>query len=397
MQSVQNTNSMSLELIAGLLAKMAEKSTSVYWLSSPDFQRIAYISPAFDEIWGRPREILYKTPEEWINYLHPDDVNSYHPIHAMAEKIERFGGDARYDESYRIVRPDGEVRYIIDRGFPIIDGNGVCQGVTGVAVDITKEKLAEEALRKAKEEAEEANQIRTVFIRNMEHDIRTPFNGIWGMANILAERETNTEKRETLTEIANCAKELLDYCNDVLDFSRVESCSFPILSKSFNLKELIDGVIAMETPPARQKQLNLSLDFGDDIPVVVKGDPYRLQRVLINLVSNAIKFTGQGDVTLAIKSIRQVGTREVIIRFIVKDTGVGIPQEKQNMIYEHFTRLDPANKGLYRGSGLGLYIVRQFMDEMDGDINVVSETGVGTSFTCTLAFKLPLTDDIIDN
>ena len=115
---------LSLEAIADFLSKLAEKSESVYWLSSPDFKRIAYISPAYEKIWGRSRNILYAEPELWITYLHPDDVKNYHPIHLMAERVAKLGPAARYEEDYRILRPDGEVRWIIDRGFPIYDEAG---------------------------------------------------------------------------------------------------------------------------------------------------------------------------------------------------------------------------------------------------------------------------------
>lgn len=387
---MKKESDLSLEVIARFLAKLAEKSESVYWLSSPDFKRIAYISPAYEKIWGRSSDILYAEPELWITYLHPDDIKSYHPIHAMAERVAKLGTAARYEESYRIVRPDGEIRWILDRGFPVFDEAGVCRGVTGVAVDITKEKQAEEILRKAKEEAEMANLLKTEFIRNMEHDIRTPFNGILGLASYLWEHETDTEKKELLGDITHSAKDLLDYCNNILDFSRIEIGSLPVIEKKFNLQKLLESIIAIEKPAAKFKKLNLHLDYPDNIPPLLIGDQYRLQQILINLVSNAIKFTKEGQVTLAAELVKQENPREVVIAYKVTDTGIGIPEEKQDFIYEKFGRLSPANKGIYKGAGLGLRIVKQFIDEMSGDIEVKSQPSKGSTFICTILFKIPL-------
>jgi PAS domain S-box-containing protein len=147
---------LELKNLGNFLTKLAEQSECVYWLSSPDFKNIIYISPAYEKIWGRSREILYKNPSVWIDYLVPEDVKYYHPIHAMAERIAQEGDSARYNESYRIQRPDGEIRWILDRGFPIYNKENICVGATGVAVDVTQIKLYEQALIEAKEVAERA-------------------------------------------------------------------------------------------------------------------------------------------------------------------------------------------------------------------------------------------------
>lgn len=386
-----SSNHFTLEAIANFLTKLAEKSESVYWLSSPDFKRIVYVSPAYEKIWGRSRDILYVKPELWITHLHPDDVGDYNPIHAMADRINELGPAARYEENYRIVRPDGEVRWIFDRGFPIFDETNRCCGVTGVAIDVTREKQSEEVLRKAKEEY--FNQLKTQFVRNMEHDVRTPFNGIWGLSSYLWERETDAEKKELLSDITHSAKELLDYCNDILDFSRIELGNLPVLEKKINVKQLISSIMMMEVPAAKIKKINLTVNYSDSIPTILLGDPHRLQSTLINLVSNAIKFTKKGSVELAIELAKQPENRQIILKFIVKDTGIGIPAEMQDFIYEKFTRLNASNRGNYKGAGLGLRIVKQFVEEMNGEIELQSELGVGSTFICMIPFKLPLIPD----
>ncbi|MCD8499816.1 MAG: PAS domain-containing protein, partial [Gammaproteobacteria bacterium] len=164
--------------LGSFLSQLADKSEHVYWLSSADFKKIEYISPAYEAIWGRKVDELYKNPDKWITFLHPDDVKNHHPITAMKERIEQLGASARYREDYRIIRPDGTVRWIMDRGFPIYDEEGLCCGVTGIALDVTKEKEAELALEKAKEKAEAANRAKTEFLANMSHDVKSPMTGI---------------------------------------------------------------------------------------------------------------------------------------------------------------------------------------------------------------------------
>lgn len=384
---------LDLDSIANFLSKLAEKSPHVYWLSSPDFKRIAYISLAYETIWGRSRESLYAQPETWITFLHPDDVNEgYHPIHRMAEKVASLGEKASFEENYRIVRPDGKVRWILDRGFPIYE-DGKCCGVTGVAIDITKEKQTAEELREAKEQAEAANQLKAAFIRDMEHDIRTPFSGIYSIAQHLFKQETESTKKEFLECIVNAAKELLDYCNTILDFSRIESGVLPIIEKKFDLYKLLDSVIAIEKPAAHFKGLELLFDRSSKLPQIVLGDQYRLHRILINLLSNAIKFTKAGFVKLTVK-LQNQEPKQAIISFMIEDTGIGIPENQQSIIFEKFARVTPANKNLYKGNGLGLKAVKQFISELEGDIELVSELDRGSAFILTIPFRLPLVSEI---
>ena len=181
------THQKKLLKLGGFLSQLANKSEHVYWLSSPDFEKIEYISPAYEIIWGRKVEELYQNPEKWITFLHPDDAKNHHPIMAMKEQIEKLGESARYREDYRIIRPDGTIRWIMDRGFPIYDEEGVCCGVTGVALDVTKEKEFEIALSTAKEKAEAANRAKTQFLANMSHDMLSPLSGILLAAETIRE------------------------------------------------------------------------------------------------------------------------------------------------------------------------------------------------------------------
>jgi two-component system aerobic respiration control sensor histidine kinase ArcB len=290
------------------------------------------------------------------------------------------------DRAYAIVRTEKSCLY---------DKNGNVAGVLGVAMDVTEQKILEEKLIAEKERAEQLNQAKTEFIRNMEHDIRTPFSGIYSLAEILQTQEKNPEKKQLINAITQCAKELLNYCNGILDFSRIESGVMPILFKKFNLHALVNSVVAMEKPVAIDKKLLLITEYSKDIPEIFVGDEYRIQRILINLMSNAVKFTNKGHVKISIKLAKKINNKEFILRFFIEDTGIGIPKEKQACIYERFNRLTPANEGKYKGSGLGLSVVKYLVEELSGEIEVNSRPKKGTVFVCTLPLKSPLIDDVL--
>lgn len=285
---------------------------------------------------------------------------------------------------------DGKTYIRLSTKRPLLDEIGKVIGIVGNTVDITYLKEIEAELRKAKEKAEAANIAKTGFIRNVEHDIRTPFNGVFGMAQYLWRHEMDPIKKEYLGDIMECAKELLDYCNAILDFSNIEAGHCPIMDKEFNLKTIITRAIKIEIPAAKNKNLELKTHYDSNIPTSVVGDSYRIYRLLINLLSNAIKFTKDGHVELR-ASLLEKNEKYAVIRLEVIDTGCGIPEDKLEYIFEKFSRLAPSNTGFYKGLGLGLRIVKQFMHEINGKIDVSSKIDKGTRFICTIPFKFPLT------
>lgn len=287
----------------------------------------------------------------------------------------------------------GELTEYLTRKVPLLDKNNNVVGLLGVSLDISDRKKIEQELKRAKERAEVANKAKTEFILNMEHDLRTPSSGIYGLSKILADTASNKNLKEQLKLIASASGELLDILNDILRFHQIESGNLPILDKKFNPQHLIEKIIRLESAAAKEKNISLVCDCSRDIPVEVIGDEYRTHRILLNLISNAIKFTHRGGVSVLVKELKIIKPRTIILCFTIKDTGIGIPKEKSNMIYEKFSKLTLSNTGHYKGLGLGLHIVKQFVDELDGDIEVTSEVGKGSVFTCTLPFKLPLLDE----
>ncbi len=393
---------LTLEDIGSFLAKLAEQSESVYWLSSPDFDKIQYISPAFEKIWGRPREILYSQPELWINYLFPEDAKEHHPINAMAERIAKLGSDARYEENYRIIRPDGEIRWIIDRGFPIYDDEGNCCGVTGVAVDVTKEKQAEEALRKAKEElevskekAETANRAKTEFIQNMSHDIRTPLAGVIGAANMLEKSAQTKDEQNTAHMIHASGQRLLDLLNGVLDVISAENINDADLHKeTFDLLERIQVLRDLILPIVKTKEIHLVFDIDPHVPRYIITDRLKIERILLNLLGNAIKFTEHGQVNLHVKVLAH-DKDHVHLEFSVTDTGIGIPKGKINQVFDRFFRVNPSFKGIHQGHGIGLYIVKKYVNLLGGEVHVSSEEEKSTTFHFALLMKTGKAKDAV--
>ena len=377
----------TLGLFGSFLSKLSENSDHIYWLSSPDFKKIQYISPAYEKIWGRSREELYANPETWISFLHPEDSKRHHPVKEMAEKIALIGDAARFSSQYRIVRPDGDIRWIMDKGFPIYDNNGVCCGVTGVAVDITAEKKHELELKKAKEDAEAANRAKIVFIENMSHDIRTPLSGVIGMSSLLAQKLNEPQHKQYAQWINDSGEQLLKLLNGILDVISADNVNEEDINKEFfDLRQCIKDIVELETPTAYLKGLDLRYYVDKEIPRFVYSDRIKVHRILLNLLGNAIKFTDKGHVAISAQ-LRELQTQQAIVQFSVTDTGIGILEEQQNKVFERFHKVTPSYKGIYSGFGVGLHIVLTYVKLLGGTIQLTSKLGVGTTFDFFLPFK----------
>ncbi len=291
----------------------------------------------------------------------------------------------------------GKEAIVLSQKVPLRNNQGIVIGILGISVDITKQKKLEKSLEQSKQKAEEASELKSQFIMNMQHDLRTPASGVAAMLELLANKEQDSEKKETLEEIADSSRKLLNILNAILEFDSIDKGTIPVLSEKFNLHDIIKDVEALEAPTATLKQIDIKTHFDARLPKEVIGDPFRIQRILINLLSNAIKFTAKGHVEIDEVLWEHVDDKNVLVQIIVKDTGVGIPKEKQKVIFERFTRLDPSNKGIHEGLGLGLSMVKQFVEEMNGTIEVKSTLGQGTTFICTFPFKLPESDTISED
>ena len=259
-------------------------------------------------------------------------------------------------------------------------------GIVGYFSDITALKQKERELRQAKQQADAANQAKSAFITNISHDMRTPLSGIIGMAQQLAERLHHESDKIIAQDLIQSSQVLLNLLNQVIEFSKHEAGDLPVYDIQFNLRELVDHIVRLVKPSAQEKQLNFHVEYDANIPSTLIGDPVRIQRILLNLVSNAIKFTPQGSIDLRLKFIRRKH-RRLVIQFEVQDTGIGIPPDKQTLIFTRFERLHPAYQGRYPGFGLGLALVKQFIAELDGEISVNSDENQGTTFTVLIPLR----------
>lgn len=297
-------------------------------------------------------------------------------------------GEAMAVEEPAVLR-DGTRAVFLSYKVPMKDDKNKVIGMVGISIDITDRKKMEEELKVAKEAAELADKAKTEFLYNMRHDFRTPFSGLLGIAEVLEVQETDAQKKEYLGYIKDSAAVLLNQLNEILDFLKNEDGKLPVVEKPFNLKNLLDNLQKIMLPPAQQKHLKLVLTVADDVPLEVVGDAIRTDRILSNLVANAIKFTQKGHVLINVAIAKRTPAMAVI-EFKVEDTGIGIPKQQQDSIFEKMTRLTSSYQGLYTGKGFGLYITRKFLEEMDGEIHLISEEGRGTIFTVLIPYRLPL-------
>jgi len=288
-------------------------------------------------------------------------------------------------------RKDGSYYWVDSTIVPFMDEDGKVLRYVSIRTDMTERKAAEQAMLAAKEAAEQSARIKGDFLANMSHEIRTPMNGIIGMTNLALDTDLNNEQREYIGLVKTSADALLTIINDILDFSKIESGKMTVEVIEFSLEAMLRDTMKALAVRAHQKGLELLLHVAPNVPDRVRGDPGRIRQVLVNLVGNAIKFTEHGEIEVAVTRQADAPVGHACLSFSVRDTGIGIPADKFDAIFDSFSQADTSTTRKYGGTGLGLTISAQLVALMGGHIQLQSEVAVGSTFHFTL--DMPATSD----
>jgi PAS domain S-box-containing protein len=314
--------------------------------------------------------------------IHPEDRERTRELMSAAIRERK-----PYSTDYRIVLPNGTERNLYSQADIVYDEKtNRPSKMVGIVQDVTDRRRSEQELIAAKEAAEAGSRAKSEFLANMSHEIRTPLNGVMGMTDLALETDLTPEQREYLETVKLSADSLLTVINDILDFSKIEAGKVDLELDDFNLRESLEATLKTLALRADEKGLELLCEIAPSVPDVVRGDSNRLRQVVINLIGNAIKFTHQGEVALNIHVEAEEGD-DRIIHFTVSDTGIGIPPEKQKLIFQPFSQADTSTTRKYGGTGLGLTISKRLVGLMDGNMWVESEVGRGTQFHFTARLK----------
>ena len=318
------------------------------------------------ELLGKPVRVMFASSDEEFQRLAEEG-------RAALDRGEIFGRETL------LLRKDRTTFWARLTGRAIHPGD-VSRGNVWMLEDVSEEHAAAEALREAKQVAEDATQAKSMFLANMSHEIRTPMNAIIGLSHLALKTDLSAKQRDYVSKIHNAGTSLLGIINDILDFSKVEAGKLDVEHVPFRLDDVLDNVSSMIAQKAYDKGLELVFDTAPEVPQALVGDPLRLGQVLINLVNNAIKFTEHGHVTVRVRRTDRTADR-VRLSVEVCDTGIGMTPEQAGKLFQAFTQADGSTTRKYGGTGLGLTISKRLVELMGGEIHVSSEPGKGSVFT----------------
>ncbi len=352
---------------------LVEAVQVIIWRKNLSSSAFNFVNQEAESLLGYSLEQWIADPTFWIDHVHPDDRAR---VESCCKTAETENQPQQFE--HRMITAQGETVWLRSL-IRLVVGQTQTNELVGVMVDISERKRAQEAI-------EAAARVKNEFLDNMSHELRTPMNGVLGMAELLLDTNLTTEQREDLNMLKMSADSLLAIINDILDYSKIEAGKLDMEPIEFKLRDIVHAVTQTFVAAARQKYLKLHGEIAQDVPEVLIGDPLRLRQILVNLVGNAVKFTPRGEVAFEVTLESSTAEQNVKLRFAVRDTGIGIPLEKQKLIFEAFSQADNSSTRKFGGTGLGLTICSRLVKLMGGTIWADSNLGAGSQFQFTAQF-----------
>ncbi|WP_158081697.1 response regulator [Paenibacillus selenitireducens] len=362
----------------------------------PNF-KITYFSKTAEKMLGYSSEEIIRK-ENLMLLQDMDDIKKY-----AAQISERIGKTVQPDLSlFRYMFPDDQTSYDLEANYrhkdgtripvsvnvnKMLDHNGKIIGYIRICRDISESKRNQSELLQAKKAAENANKAKSAFLATVSHELRTPLSGIIGLTQLIQKTELTPVQQDYVNKISSSSQTLLQIINEILDFSKVEAGKIDLEETNIHLYQLFHNLSDTVSILQSKKELDVMIDLPHDWPQYVVGDPLRMEQVLLNLISNAIKFTNKGTVTIHAETVRQTSDT-LEIRFSITDTGIGISEQQQLYLFEPFMQADSSISRKYGGTGLGLVIAKKLVEVMQGNLEVHSTVGVGSTFFFTIPFRL---------
>ncbi|MDQ5979424.1 MAG: hypothetical protein QG602_2398 [Verrucomicrobiota bacterium] len=366
------------------LALIASRTSNAVVLTDAS-RRIIWVNEGFTRMTGYPLEEIWGKVPGRVLQGHDTDPAAVAHMRACLDRQQGFQVEVK---NYR---KDGTAYWIRSDVQPILGADGRIESFMAIQHDITEQKALAASLAQARDEALTASRMKSEFLANVSHEIRTPMNGVLGMAELLMDTPLTEEQRQMGRVIQSSANNLLTIIDDLLDFSKIEAGKFRLTVQEFNLVDQLEQAMALMVPRAVAGQITLQSDLPDDLPERLCGDPGRIQQVLVNLLGNAVKFTERGTVTLALKPREPAVAGRFAFRVEVRDTGIGIPADQIDRLFQPFVQADGSSTRRFGGTGLGLAISRQLIELMGGRIGCESRPGEGSVFWFELELEVAIT------
>ncbi|NDV26720.1 PAS domain S-box protein [Desulfovibrio sp. JC010] len=363
---------------------IAENSKDLIYRFSVPNKKFEYVSPSCLDITGFPPGTFYENSQFFFDLIHPDFQDFMHQ-----QWLDMAYGKMEPLVEYRIIDRYGKTKWLQQSNVPLYDKKGNPVRVEGIVRDVTELKNALERVEQERARAEAASNTKSEFLANMSHEIRTPLNGIMGMLQLMDADEPPAQQGEYINAAMQASRRLNNVLSDILDLARVEAGKLSLCYREFNPAEELKHVFELFEVTSRHSGVKLELRLAADLPRTVIGDSARLQQILTNIVGNALKFTHDGHVVIDAILLPHFSDGKSHLLFSVEDTGVGIPENKMDVLFQSFTQVNQGYTRQYQGAGLGLSICKRLVELMDGSISIESTAGEGTTFHVSIPFALP--------